>query len=107
MSKTYSNNRINSAFEEIAEALNNPKLREGFFNDSKENKILNELVEIFDRQKIVNKPIVKSAHKLIVHVHARVNHTSSTETTKHGPARVIHTPNTKKIPYVPARVSHD
>ena len=33
MPKTSSNNRISAAFEEIAEALNNPKLREGFLND--------------------------------------------------------------------------
>ena len=82
MPKTSSNDQISAAFEEIAEALNNPKLQEGFLNGNKENEILNELVEIFDKQKITNKPIVKSAHKPIAHVRARVNHTSSTEKTR-------------------------
>ena len=51
MPKTSSNDRIKVAFEEIAEALNNPKFREGFLNGNKENEILNELVEIFDKRR--------------------------------------------------------
>ena len=43
MPKTSSNDRINAAFEEIAEALNNPKVKEGFLNGNKENEIINEL----------------------------------------------------------------
>ena len=35
MPKTSSNDRINAAFEEIAEALNNPKMREGCLNGNK------------------------------------------------------------------------
>ena len=50
MPKTSSDDRINAAFEEIGEALNNPKLREGFLNGNKENEIINELVEMFDKQ---------------------------------------------------------
>ena len=50
MPKTSSNDRINAAFEEIAEAINNPKMREAFLNGNKENEILNQLVEIFERK---------------------------------------------------------
>ena len=39
MPKTSSKDRINAAFEEIAEALNNPKMREGCLNGNKENEI--------------------------------------------------------------------
>ena len=50
MPKTSSADCINAAFKEIGEALNNPKLREGFLNGNKENEIINELVDMFDRQ---------------------------------------------------------
>ena len=52
MPKTLSNDRINAAFKEIAEAFNNPMLREGFLNGNKENEIINDLVEMFDKQKM-------------------------------------------------------
>ena len=45
--KTSSNEQISAVFKEIAEALNNPKLRERLLNCNKENEILNELAEIF------------------------------------------------------------
>ena len=57
MPKTSSNDQINEAFEEIADALNNTKLKEGFLNGNKENEILNDLVEMFDKQKNAHKPI--------------------------------------------------
>ena len=79
MPKTSSKDRINAAFEEIAEALNNPKMREGCLNGNKENEILNELAEIFDKRKSHNNPIV--------HVPPRVSQNT-------------------KIPYVPARLNH-
>ena len=79
MPKTSSKDRINAAFEEIAEALNNPKMRERCLNGNKENEIVNELVEIFNKRKSHNNPIA--------HVTPRVSH---------------HT----KTPYVPARVNH-
>ena len=41
MPKTLSNDQLDAAFEEIAEALNNPKLQDGFLNGNKENEILN------------------------------------------------------------------
>ena len=44
MPKTSSNDRIDEVFKEIAEALNNPNLRERFLNGNKENEILSELV---------------------------------------------------------------
>ena len=50
MPKTSSDDRINATFEEIGEALNNPKQQEGFLNGNKENEIINELVEMFDKQ---------------------------------------------------------
>ena len=56
MLKTSSNNEISAAFKEIVEALNNPKLREGFLNGNKKNEILNEIVEIFDRRMTVHRP---------------------------------------------------
>ena len=102
MPKTSSNDRINAAFEEIAEALNNSKLREGFLNGNKENEILNELVEIFDRKRKA-KPIVKSSYNSTPHVCARVNHTSCAETNTHGPARVSHNPSTQKNPVCPCK----
>ena len=80
MPKTSSNDRINAAFEEIAEVINNPKMREGFLNGNKENEILNQLVEIFEKR--------RTSHNPNTHVRPRVN------------------PNTKQIPYVPARVNH-
>ena len=111
MPKILSNDRINAAFEEIAEALNNPKLRKGFLNGNKENEIINELVEVFDKQ--------KKAHKSIAHVRARVNHTPNTNKIVHVPARVNpnpvpimkidrrprlnHNPNKQKIAHVLAR----
>ena len=49
MPKISFTNRINAAFEEIGEILNNPKLREGFLNGNKENEIINELIEMFDK----------------------------------------------------------
>ena len=57
MPKTSSNNHINAAFGEIAEALNNPKLQEAFMNGNKENEIINELVEMFDKQEMNTKKI--------------------------------------------------
>ena len=33
----------------MAEALNNAKLREGFLNGNKENEIIYDLVEMFDK----------------------------------------------------------
>ena len=82
MPKTSSNDRINAAFEEIGEALNNPKLREGFLNENKENEIINELVEMFDQK----------AHNLIVE--------------KANKSNVDHTSNKNKILHIPARVNH-
>ena len=78
MPKTSSTDCINVTFEEIGEALNNPKLREGFLNGNNENEIINELVEIFDQQEMK-----KQAQTL--HADARTN----------------------KIPHIPARVSHN
>ena len=73
------------------EALNNPKLQEGFLNGNKENEILNEIVEILD-WKTVRQPRVSPSPNTekIVHVPARVNQPS-------------HSPNTHKIPHVPVR----
>ena len=70
MPKTSSNDHINAAFEEMAEALTNPKLREGFLNEKKENEIINELVEMFDKQEREN---TKKSHNSITHARARVN----------------------------------
>ena len=53
MLKILSNDRINAAFEEIREALNNPKLTEGFLNRNIDNEIINELVEMFDKQEMM------------------------------------------------------
>ena len=91
MPKISSNNCINAAFEEIAEVLNNPKLREGFLNANKENEILNELVKKFDkrRNQSHDKSVQKRSHNSITHVCPKVN------------------PNTKKIPFVPTQVNHD
>ena len=90
MPKTSSNDRINTAFEEIAEALNNPKLQQGFLNGNKENEILNELVDIFDRKRSHEikraEPSIEKSHNSI-----RASHLKNI-------------PNTNKIPYVPARV---
>ena len=52
MPKISSADHINAAFEDIGEALNNPKLREGFLNGNKENIIINELVDMFDKQRL-------------------------------------------------------
>ena len=98
MPKTLSNDRISAAFEKIVEALNNPKLREGFLNCNKENEMINILVEIFNKQ--------KNAHKLIAHVRARVSRTPNTDKIAHLPTRMNHNSNNDKIPYVPARVNH-
>ena len=49
MLKTSSTDRINTAFEEKGKTLNNPKIQEGFLNGNKENEIINELVEMFDK----------------------------------------------------------
>ena len=51
MPKTSSNDRIIVAREEIAEAVKNPELRSPFMNGRKENEIIKELSEIFDRNK--------------------------------------------------------
>ena len=74
MPKTSLNDQISAAFEEIAEALNNPKLREGFLNGNKQNVILNEIVEIFDRRTTVHRPRVSSGPntKTNAHIPARV-----------------------------------
>ena len=48
MPKTLSNDQINTAFEKIAEALNNPKLQDIFLTGNNKNEILNEIVDIFD-----------------------------------------------------------
>ena len=64
--KTSSADRINTAFEEIEEALNTPKLCEGFLNGNKEKKIISELVDILDKQRLNKKEqdlIVESSHK--------------------------------------------
>ena len=52
MPNTSSADRINAVFEEIGEALNNPKLLEGFLSGNKENEIINELVDMFDKQRL-------------------------------------------------------
>ena len=74
MPKTSSNDQISAVFEKIAKALNNPKLREGFLNGKKENEILNETVEVFDR-KTDRRPRVSPNPNIekIAHVPARVN----------------------------------
>ena len=106
MPKTSSNDQINAAFKEIAEALNNPKLQDGFLNGNKENGILNEIVNIFDRQKDAHLPRV--SHKpnpdKTAHVPARVNRDPlpTTRKTDRCP-RVNHSINTQKIAHVPAR----
>ena len=51
MPKTSSNDRIIAALEEIAEAVKNSELRSPFMNGRKENEIIKELSEIFDRNK--------------------------------------------------------
>ena len=61
MPKTSSNDRINTAFEEIGEALNNLKLREGFLNGNKENESINEFLELFDKK--AHNLIVEKAHR--------------------------------------------
>ena len=58
MPKTSLHNRISAAFDEIAEAFNNPKLQEGFLNGSKENEILNKIVKIFEKRYTVHSPRV-------------------------------------------------
>ena len=86
MPKTSSADRINAAFEEIGEALNNPKLREGFLNGNKENEIINELVEMFDKQENKKQNLIEK-----ISLNPNVNHT----------------PHATKILHVPARVSHN
>ena len=49
--KTSSNDRKITALEEIAEAVKNPALRSPFMNGKKENEIIREFSEIFDRNK--------------------------------------------------------
>ena len=77
MPKTLSNNQISAALKEIAEALNNPKLQEGFLNGNNENEILNGIVEIFD-WKTVRQPRMSSSPNTeeITYVPERVNHNS-------------------------------
>ena len=84
MPKTSFNDPINAAFKEIAEALNNLKLRGGFLNGNKESKILNGIVNIFDKQKDAHLPRVsqKPNPDKITHVPARVNHDSLPTTKK-------------------------
>ena len=91
MPKTSSNDQISAACEEIAKALNNPKLREAFLNGNKENEILNEIVDIVDR-KTVRQP--------------RVSPSSNTKKITHVPAKVeqsSHSPNTHKIKHTPSK----
>ena len=110
MPKTSSNDQIDTAFEEIAQALNNPKLQERFLNVNKENEILNELIDIFDQRsphKIAHVP-ARESHKpnpdKITHVPAKVKHDSLLTTGKiNSCPRVNHSPNTQKIAHVPAR----
>ena len=117
MPKTSSADRINAAFEEIGEALNNPKLREGFLNGNKENEIISELVEMFDKQNKKEELLnVECSHKKvthrsehIAHVPPRVNQTSVPETNAAGPPRVSPSPvpnnqkTNKPIEHVPPR----
>ena len=102
MPKPSFNDRIDAVFEEIAETLNNPKLRGGFLNGSKEDEILNEIVDIFVHKKDAHLPRV--SHTLnpakIAHVPARVN--QDTRKTDRRP-RVNHSPNTQKTVHVRAR----
>ena len=123
MPKTSSADRINAAFEEKGEALNNPKIREDFLNGKKENEIINELVDMFNKQnkkeeeslnmecsqkiqKIVNH---RSAQK-IAHIPPRVNHISIpvTNTDRPPTMRPVLVPNTRKtdrpIEHVPPRI---
>ena len=75
MPKTSPNDQISAAFEEIAEALINPKLQEGFPNRNKENEMLNEIVGIFDRQTTIHRQrVLKPGQntKKVVHVPVRV-----------------------------------
>ena len=51
MPKISSNNCIVAAFEEISEALNNSKLWEAFLNGNKEDEIVTEIMEIFERNR--------------------------------------------------------
>ena len=51
MPKTSLNDRIISALEKIAEAVKNPALRSPFINGRKENEMIKELSEIFERNK--------------------------------------------------------
>ena len=51
MPKISSNDRIIAALEEIAEAVKNPELCSPFMNGRKENEIIKELSEIFDRNR--------------------------------------------------------
>ena len=86
MPKTSCNNQISAAFEEIAEALNNPKLREGFLYGNKEKTVLNEIVEIFDKRTTVHPPrVLKSSMETptkIAHVPPRVEKSQCTDTNK-------------------------
>ena len=50
MPKTLSNDCISTAFEETTEALNNSKLLEVFLKRKKENEIINEIVDLFDKK---------------------------------------------------------
>ena len=91
MPKASSNDQISAVFETIAKALNNTKLREAFLNGNKEDKIPNEIVDIFDR-KTVRRPRVSSSPntKKIAHVPVRVEQSS-------------HSPNIHKIKHTPAK----
>ena len=74
MPKTSFNSRISATFEEIAEALNNPKLQEEFLNFNKENEILKEIVETFNKRTTVHRPRVGGMNtpSNIAHVRPRV-----------------------------------
>lgn len=59
MPKTSYKVRILVAFEEVTTALNNPKLYKWFIDDNKENKTLNEIMNIFDKNRDDESPRVK------------------------------------------------
>ena len=101
MPKTSSADRINAAFKEIGKALNNPKLREGFLNGNKVNEIINELVDMFNKQrlngatkekKLIGKNAQSKIVKTITHVPPRVNQTSIPVTNANRPPRVSPSP---------------
>ena len=58
MPKSSSNDYISAAFDKTDETLNTPKLKEGLLNGNKENKILNEIVEICNKRNTVQSPRV-------------------------------------------------